>query len=98
MKLGDKKRLVEICYSGDISFCFRLQEVIRVAIIKVQKVFQHTGLGSQTIGFLCKLCDTNDHYCVLSSYQDVHKVSCSRNDIKNGEVTADMSCWIKRCG
>ena len=96
VKLVDRKRWVEVCYSGDMRYCFQLQEVTTVAIENVLRVFKHTGLGSPMIGFLCELCDTNDHYGILSF--DQHVVSCSRNESKDGEVKPDMLCWIKRRG
>ena len=96
VKLGDRKRWVEVSYSSDLTHCFQLKNIIASAVKNVLKVFKHSGLGSSTIGFLCKLCDPNDHYCVLS--KDQRNVSCSRNEIKDGPVTADMLCWIKRCG
>ena len=96
VKLGDRKRWVEVCYSGDMRYCRQLQEVTSAAIENVLRVFKHTGLRSPTIGFLCKLCDTNDHYGILSFDQRV--VSCSRNESKDGEVKPDMLCWIKRRG
>ena len=96
VKLANRKRWVEICYSGDMSYCFQLREVITKAVLKVLEVFEHSGLGSPTMGFLCSLCNGDDHYCVLSN--DQRRVSCSRIETIDGSVTPDMSCWIKRWG
>ena len=110
VKLGDRKRWVEVCYTSDMRYCSQLRKVIDVAVITVLKVFEHTGLKFPTIGFRClhhftlyeqivnrftstQHCDTNDHYCILSS--DQHTVSCSKDESKSKTVSPDMSCWIE---
>ena len=94
MKLVDRKRWIEIYYSSNNRYCVKLYAVIRNAVEMVLKRFEHMCLGSPETGFLCTLCDTNDHYCVLS--HDHLMISCSRDDSKDGPVTPDMMCWIKR--
>ena len=90
LKLVDRKRWIEICYSCiTTSYCSKLREITSDAVERVIKRFEHTGIKSPKIGFRCHLCDTDDHYCVLS--KDRKMVQCHRN---NGIVTADMSCWI----
>ena len=56
VKLGDRKRWVEVCYSDDMRYCRQLQEVLTITINKVLKVFEHTGLRSPTICFRCCMC------------------------------------------
>ena len=94
MKLVDRKRWIEIYYSSDNRYCVKLHAVIRNVVEMVVKRFEYMCLGSPEIGFLCTLCDTNDHYCVLS--HDHLMISCSRDDSKDGPVSPDMLCWIER--
>ena len=92
LNLVDRKRWIEICYSCTTTkYCSKLQESSTTsdAVKKVVKRFEHTGIKSPRIGFRCRLCDTDDHYCSLS--EDQTMVQCHRN---NGPVTPDMSCWI----
>ena len=92
LKLVDKMRWIEICYScsrTSTKYCSQLREITSDAVETVIKKFEHTGIKSPEIGFRCVLCDNDDHYCVLS--HDSSTVSCSGND---GPVTPDMSCWI----
>ena len=90
LKLVDRKRWIEICYScSTTNYCSKLREITNDAVKRVVKRFKHTGIKSPKIGFCCRLCDTDDHYCVLLKNQRM--VQCHRN---NGPVTPDMSCWI----
>ena len=90
LKLVDGKRWIEICYScSTTNYCSKLQEITSDAIERVVKRFEHTGIKSPGLGFRCRLCDTDDHYCDLLKNQRM--VQCHRN---NGPVTPDMSCWI----
>ena len=90
LKLVDRKRWIEICYSCSCTnYCSQVREITSDAVEMVVKRFEHTGIKSPEIGFRCCLCDTGDHYCVLS--KDQRMVQCHQN---NGPVTPDMSCWI----
>ena len=92
VKLVDKKRWIEICYSCSTTrYCSDLREIISNAVDRVVKRFKHTGIESPRIGFRCRLCPSNDHYCVLS--RDKRMVQCNHSD---GPVSPDMSCWIER--
>ena len=94
LKLVDRKRWIEICYScSTTNYCSKLREITSDAVERVVKRFEHTGIKSPEIGFHCRLCDTDDHYCVL--LKDRKMVQCHRN---NGPVTPDMSCWIDSSG
>ena len=94
LKLVDRKRWIEICYScRTTNYCSKLREVTSDAVKRVVKRFKHTGIKSPEIGFRCRLCDTEDHYCVL--LKDRKMVQCRRN---NGPLTPDMSCWIDSSG
>ena len=92
LKLVDRKRWIEICYScSTTSYCSKLREITSDAIERVVKRFKHTGIKSPGLGFRCRLCDTDDHYCDLLTDQTI--VQCNRNQ-NDGPVTPDMSCWI----
>ena len=92
LKLIDRKRWIEICYFCSrmgTKYCPQLLEITSDAVERVVKRFEHTGMKSHQIGFRCVLCDTDDHYCLLS--HDYSMVSCSKHD---APVTPEMSCWI----
>ena len=90
LKLVNKKRWIEICYSCfSTEYCSKLQEITSDRIQRVVKRFEHTCIKLPEISFRCHLCNTDDHYCVLS--EDHRMVQCHLN---NGPVTPDMSCWI----
>ena len=59
------------------------------------KTTHHITLYEQIVNRFTstQLCDTNDHYCILSS--DQQTVSCSRDESKSDTVSPDMSCWIQ---
>ena len=93
LKMVNRKRWIEICYSCSTTrYCSDLREIISNAVDRVVKRFKHTGIESPRIGFRCRLCPCNDHYCVLS--RDKRMVQCNHSD---GPVRPDMLCWIKRC-
>ena len=92
VKLVDRKRWIEICYSCSTTrYCSDLCEILSNAIDRVVKRFKHTGIESPKIGFRCHLCPSDDHYCILSHDQTM--VQCNHS---NGLLTPDMLCWIKR--
>ena len=94
LKLVDRKRWIEICYScSTTKYCSMIREITSYAVERVIKRFEHTGIKSPKLGFRCRLCDIDDHYCVLS--KDLSLVQCYRNE---GPVTPDMSCWIDSTG
>ena len=62
VKIVDRKRWVEVCYSDDVRYCSQLRVVVDNAIIKVQEVFEHAGLVGPTIGFRCKTIDHVTRY------------------------------------
>ena len=93
LKVVNRKRWIEICYSCSTArYCSNLREIISNAVDRVVKRFKHTGIESPRIGFRCRLCPSNDHYCVLS--RDKCMVQCNHSD---GPITPHMSCWIERC-
>ena len=95
VKLCDRKTWLEVHYFGDIKHCFQLQKTISSVITTVLTMPNYSNFGSPTIGFLCNLCSTFDHYCVPSDDQDI--VSCSRIN-KTGPLSTESSCWIKSGG
>ena len=90
-KLVNRNKWIEVIYTDSPIYCFDLWEIIDVV---VKKVLDSTGLPPPSIGFLCYLCDTPDHYCVLSS--DKRVVTCSADRSKSGPITSHMLCWLKQ--
>ena len=93
VKLGDRKRWIQVSYSSASIFFPLVHQLIDSATQRAVKRFHHTGIGSPTIGYVCSLCEEKDHYCILSA--DQLFVTCSKDKDKIGRVTADMSCWIQ---
>ena len=93
VKLGDKKRWIQVSYSSASTYCPLVHQLVHSATQRAIERFHHTGIGSPTIGYVCPLCKEKDHYCYLSA--DQHFVTCSKFDSKTGRATADMSCWTQ---
>ena len=93
VKLSDKAKWIQVSYSSDGRYCSIVHSLVDAAVQRAIKRFQHTGIGSPIPGYLCPLCEENDHYCVLSG--DRLFVTCFQNDSKTGPVTPDMLLWIQ---
>ena len=93
VKLGDRKRWIQVSYSSASTYCPLVHQLVHSATQRAIERFHHTGIGSPTIGYVCPLCKEKDHYCYLSA--DQHFVTCSKFDSKTGRATADMSCWTQ---
>ena len=93
VKLSDKTKWIQVSYSSDGRYCSIVHSLVDAAVQRAIKRFQHTGIGSPIPGYLCPLCEENDHYCVLSG--DRLFVTCFQNDSKTGPVTPDMLLWIQ---
>ena len=93
VKLGDRKRWIQVSYSSASTYCPLVHQLVHSATQRAVERFHHTGIGSPTIGYVCPLCKEKDHYCYLSA--DQLFVTCSKDKDKTGRVTADMSCWIQ---
>ena len=93
VKLGDRKRWIQVSYSSASTYCPLVHQLVHSATQRAVERFHHTGIGSPTIGYACPLCKEKDHYCYLSA--DQLFVTCSKDDSKTGPVTADMSCWTQ---
>ena len=93
VKLGDRKRWIQVSYSSASTFCPLVHQLVQSATQRAVERFHHTGIGSPTIGYVCLLCKEKDHYCYLST--DQLFVTCSKDKDKIGRVTADMSCWTQ---
>ena len=52
VKLGDRKRWVDVCYTNDMRYCSQLRNVFDVAVVTVLKVFEHTGFKISNNRFL----------------------------------------------
>ena len=93
VKLGDRKRWIQVSFSSPSTYCALVHQLIDSATQRAVERFHHTGIGSPTIGYVCPLCEEKDHYCYLSA--DQLFVTCSKDKDKTGRVTADMSCWTQ---
>ena len=93
MKLRDRQRWIEVSYSGDNRHCPTVNSIVNGATQRAIKRLRHMGIGSGTIGCVCPLCSTQDHYCYLS--EDRHSVTCSLPASKTGKVTDNISCWFE---
>ena len=93
VKLGDRKRWIQVSYSSASTYCPLVHQLVDSATQRAVKRFYHTGIRSPTIGYVCPLCAEKDHYCYLSS--DQLFVTCSKDKDKTSRVTADMSCWTQ---
>ena len=93
VKLGDKKRWIQVSYSSASTYCPLVHQLVHSATQRAVERFHHTGIGSPKIGYICPLCKEKDHYCYLSA--DQLFVTCSKDKDKTGRVTADMSCWTQ---
>ena len=91
LKLVDRKRWIEICYScSTTKYCSNVRKITSDAVERVMERFEHTGMESPDIGFRCCLCDTNDHCCMLTN--DKSMVQCFQTE---GPITPGMSCWME---
>ena len=93
VKLSDKAKWIQVSYSSDGQYCSIVHSLVDEAVQRAIKRFQHTGIGSPIIGYLCPLCKKKNHYCYLSD--DRLFVTCSQNPNNTGRVTDDMLLWIK---
>ena len=93
VKLSDRQRWIEVSYSGDNSYCLTVNGIVNGATQRAIARLRHMGIGSPTIGCVCPLCITKDHYCYLS--EDRRFVTCSIKESKTGPVTADILCWFE---
>ena len=93
VKLGDRKRWIQVSYSSASTYCPLVYQLVHSATQRAVERFHHTGIGSPTIGYICPLCEEKDHYCYLSAGHLF--VTCSKDNSKTGRVTTDMSCWTQ---
>ena len=93
VKLGDRKKWIQVSYSGASTYCPLVHQLVHSATQRAVERFHHTGIVSPTIGYVCPLCEEKDHYCYLSA--DQLFVTCSKDKEKTGPVTAGMSCWTQ---
>ena len=67
VKLGDRKRWIQVSYSSASTYCPLVHQLVHSATQRAVERFHHTGIGSPTIGYICPLCEEKDHYCYLSA-------------------------------
>ena len=93
VKLINRTRWIQVCSSSSARHCHTIYKAVNAAVEKTMKRFEHTGIGSPIVTVLCPLCETKDHYCLLSS--DMREFTCSINKSRTGSVTSDMLCWVQ---
>ena len=94
VKLINRTRWIQVCSSSkNVQHCPTIYKAVYAAIQKAVKRFEHTGIGSPKVTILCPLCESKDHYCLLTA--DGKEFTCSTNKSKNGMVTPDMTCWTQ---
>ena len=93
VKLTDRKKWIQVSYSGVNSYCYKIHITFDIAIQWVANRFQHTGIGPPSVRYLCPLhSDQGDNYCYLSF--DQQHITSSQNAIMISPVTPDMLCWM----
>ena len=93
MKLINRTRWIQVCSSSQARHCPTIYKSVNTAVEKTVKRFEHTVIGSPAVTVLCPLCETKDHYCLLSA--DKKEFSCTAIQSRTGSVTPDMLCWTQ---
>ena len=93
MKLTDRKSWIQVSYSSDSEFCSLVYNTVSEAVQRAVTKYQHTGIKSPKLGFICPLCPKSDHYCSLSA--DSIIITCSLDKTKTSLVTHEMWSWIE---
>ena len=93
VRLIKRTRWIEVCSSSQTRHCPTIYDAVNEAVEKTVKRFEHTGVGSPIVTALCPLCETKDHYCLLTT--DKKEFTCSANKRRTGCVTPDMLCWTQ---
>ena len=93
VKLINRTRWIQVCSSSQGWHCPTIYKAVNTAVEKTVKRFEHTGIGFPTVTVLCSLCETKDHYCLLTA--DKKKFTCSANKSRTGFLTPDMLCWTQ---
>ena len=95
VKLIDRKKWIQVSYSGVESYCPVIHNAVDAAIHRAVDRFQHTGLDYPSVRYLCPLHrGQGAHYCYLTA--DQQHITCSLDNAKTGLVTTDMLCWIPK--
>ena len=95
VKLIDRKKWIQVSYSGVESYRPVIHNAVDAAIHRAVDRFQHTGLDYPSVRYLCPLHrDQGAHYCYLSP--DQQHITCSLDNEKTGPVTTDMLCWVPK--
>ena len=71
MKLTDRKSWIQVSYSSDSDFCSLVYNTVSEAVQRAVAKYQHTGIKSPKLGFICLLCPKSDHYCSLSADSNI---------------------------
>ena len=93
VKLMNRTRWIQVCSSSQARHCPTIYKAVNTAVEKTVKRFEHTGIGSPTVTFLCPIKDHEDHFCLLSA--DRKEFSCTAIQSRTGCVTPGMLCWTQ---
>ena len=76
--LEDNHYWLEVCYSGQASFCPLIRSAVLIGISQAQKQL-HYNLGPPQVGFSCTLCTSpsQPHPCLVNCHADPqHPLGC----------------------
>ena len=93
VKLTNRIRWIQVSTTSFPKNCPVIYKAVKSAVNKTVRRFKTSGIGLPTETIICPLCDTKDHYCVLSA--DKKELTCCINKGKNGLVSSDMMCWLQ---
>ena len=91
----DKRRWIEFNFNGPSSSCFNLFEIIKRALGNTI-IAMTLKPGDLSFGFLCQICNSNDHICKLNESLSI--VSCLGYRFKPKVLVTGESrlCWLRK--
>ncbi len=91
--LTNRTKWIQVSSSDSDGSCPATREEVKNAISETIKRFKDTGIGDPVVATLCPLCESNDHYCLLTS--DKKKFTCDANNSLTGNVPENILCWFQ---
>ena len=94
IKLTNRTKWIQVSSSGSARSCPAIREEVNNAIYKAIARFKDSGIGDPVVTTLCPLCESNDHYCLLTS--DKKKLMCNANNsLTDDNVPENILCWFQ---
>ena len=94
IKLTNRTKWIQVSSSGSARNCPVIREEVNFAINDAIVRFKDTGIGDPVVTTLCPLCESNDHYCLLTS--DRNELTCdANNSLTDDNVPENIQCWFK---